>query len=151
MRGALIAALIVPLLAAPAPLGAQAFTFTPRVQPEMRLEAAVAHHAGALVMAGANFPLGLYVRAGLSAGVGVAFTDGAGLATGADLTFRFLLDPFGESAWGPYAGGGLTVRRDGWERPRAGLMMVLGVEGRRARRWVPAIEAGLGEGARLAV
>ena len=124
----------------------------PRIQPEVRAEAVVARRFSALVMGGANIPLGMYVRAGAAAGAGVADAEnGAVVAMRADVAIRFLLDPFAENAWGPYAGGGLTVRRDGTERARAGLLLVLGVEGRRARRWTPAVEVALGEGVRFAV
>ncbi len=134
------------------PLGAQGFAFVPRIQPEVRAEAALARHASAMVMGGANTPLGLYLRAGAAVGAGVADSEnGAVVATRADLSLRFLLDPFAEHAWGPYAGGGLTVRRDGTTPARVGLLLILGVEGRRARRWTPAVEAALGEGIRFAV
>ncbi len=139
-------------LAVSRPLGAQLITFVPRTQPELRVEGVAARHTAALAMAGANIPLGFYVRAGASLGAGTAWMpDGARLATRADLTVRFLLDPFFENTWGPYAGGGLTVRRDGSDRAAAGVLFVLGVEGRRGRSWTPSVEAGLGEGARLAV
>ncbi|MBI5601089.1 MAG: hypothetical protein HY944_05945 [Gemmatimonadetes bacterium] len=134
------------------PLVAQGYVFVPRVQPEVRAEASVARHASALALIGANVPVGLYVRVGAAVGAGVADSDdGTVVATRADVALRFLLDPFAEHAWGPYAGGGLTVRRHGGEPARAGLLLILGVEGRRARRWTPAVEAALGEGVRLAV
>ena len=140
------------LLLLPAPLSAQGYVFVPRIQPELRAEAVVARRLSALLMGGANIPLGMYVRAGAAAGAGVADAEnGAVVAMRADVAIRFLLDPFAENAWGPYAGGGLTVRRDGTERPRAGLLLVLGVEGRRAHRWTPAVEVALGEGVRFAV
>jgi hypothetical protein len=144
------AALVLSLAASP--LAAQAYTLRPAIQPEVRAEVAVARRLSAVGMAGLNIPLGLYVRAGINAGMGVADSrDGAALALRADAAARFLLDPFAQHTWGPYAGGGLTVRRDGGERARAGLLFILGVEGRRSKRWTPALEAALGEGARLAV
>jgi len=134
------------------PLFAQGYVFMPRLQPEVRAEAVVARHASALVLVGANVPVGLYVRVGADVGAGVADSDhGTVAATRADVALRFLLDPFAEHAWGPYAGGGLTVRREGGEPARAGLLLILGVEGRRARRWTPAVEAALGEGVRVAL
>jgi hypothetical protein len=140
------------LVAVAKPLSAQGYVFVPRVQPEVRAEAVVARHLSGLVMGGANTPLGIYVRAGGAVGAGVADSEGgAVVALRADATLRFLLDPFAEHAWGPYAGGGLTARRDGTEPPRAGVLLILGVEGRRARGWTPAIEVALGEGIRLAV
>lgn len=139
------------LAAIAVPLGAQQFVVTPRVQPELRAEAVVARGTSVLVMAGANMPLGSYVRAGAAAGMGAAGAGGeAHLAQRADLTLRFLLDPFAETRWGPYAGGGFTARREGAERAAAGLLLVLGVEGKRGRRWSPAVEVALGEGVRLA-
>ncbi|MDP1890752.1 MAG: hypothetical protein Q8K55_07625 [Gemmatimonadaceae bacterium] len=145
-------AAFVLLLAVAKPLAAQGYVFVPRVQPEVRAEAVVARRVSALVMGGANTPLGMYVRAGAAVGAGVADSEnGAVVALRADVAIRFLLDPFAENAWGPYAGGGLTVRRDGSEHSRAGLLLIFGVEGRRARRWTPAVEAALGEGVRLAV
>lgn len=146
------AAILVLVCAAAAPLNAQTYPFTPRVQPEVRIDAAIARRAAALAMVGANTTLGYYVRAGIAAGAGVADTpNGTAAAVRADLSMRFLLDPFAEHAWGPYAGGGLTVRRDGDLRAEAGVLFLLGVEGRRARRWTPAVELALGEGVRLAV
>lgn len=134
------------------PLAAQDIVFVPRLQPELRAEAVVARRTSALVMAGANVPVGYYVRAGAAAGLGVVAPDGSGqLALRADVTLRFLLDPFAETRWGPYAGGGLTVRRDGSERAAVGMLFVLGVEGRRGKRWSPSAELAFGEGARFAV
>jgi hypothetical protein len=152
MRRASRALLAVAGVTLGAPLGAQGLVFVPRLQPEVRAELGVAHHAAALAMAGLNAPLGYYVRAGGAIGAGSVWDDRATrLAMRADLTVRFLLDPFGENTWGPYAGGGLTARRDGWSRPAVGLLVLLGVEGRRGRAWTPAVEAALGEGARVAV
>jgi hypothetical protein len=145
-------AAVVLLSAVTSTLGAQGFQLNPRVQPEVRLDAAVSRYAASVAMAGANTALGYYVRAGAAVGAGVTGAhDGTALALRADATVRFLLDPFAEHRWGPYAGGGLTVRRDGNDQPQAGVLLVLGVEGRRARRWTPAVEVALGEGARLAV
>lgn len=146
------AAALALLLTVTVPLGAQGFVLVPRTQPEVRAELDVARHAAALLMAGANVPLGFYVRGGAAVGAGAAWRDGGSqLALRADLTLRFLLDPFGENRWGPYAGGGFTVSRAGADRASAGLLLVLGVEGRRGRRWMPSVEAALGEGARLAI
>ncbi len=154
VRGiARLAVLLVALLVAVAArLPAQYVTVVPAVQREWRLEAAIAREPSALIMAGANVPLGFYVRSGLAVGVGVVGSGhSARLAQRADVTMRFLLDPFAETRWGPYAGGGLTVRRDGADRAAAGLLLVLGVEGGRGARWRPAVELALGEGVRAAV
>ncbi len=148
-----LAVLLVALLVSVAArLPAQYVTVVPAVQREWRLEAAIAREPSALIMAGANVPMGFYVRSGLAVGVGVVGSGhSARLAQRADVTMRFLLDPFAETRWGPYAGGGLTVRRNGADRAAAGLLLVLGVEGARDARWRPAVELALGEGVRAAV
>jgi hypothetical protein len=138
--------------AAQRPLRAQDFRFTPRLQPEARVEGLVARHSGVAAMAGVNAPFGYYIRAGVAVGAGVVDGNaGAQRTLRADLAVRFLLDPFAEHPWGPYAGGGLTVRRDGNAAAEAGVLLILGVETARRPRWTPAIELGLGRGARLAL
>ncbi|MHB1311611.1 MAG: hypothetical protein ACYC3L_06300 [Gemmatimonadaceae bacterium] len=136
------------LMAAGARASAQDFTPRPRVQPELRLDATAARTSSLVAMAGANVPLGVYVRLGLAGGGG-AWSHGSasGAAARADLTVRYLLDPFGEYARGFYAGGGLTVRAD--DERRAGLLLLFGMEGRARRGYRMAAEVGLGEGVRM--
>lgn len=140
------------LLGCTAPLDAQQIGFAPRVQHEVRAEAAMARYGSAAVLVGANVPMGYYVRTGLAAGGGVADgPDGMMRSLRLDGTVRFLLDPFAEHKWGPYAGGGLSVRQNGDARPDVGLLLVLGFEGARRGRWTPAVECSLGEGVRVAL
>lgn len=132
-------------------LHAQAFAFRPQLQPEWRVDVSTARRTSAVLMAGANIPLGYYVRAGAALGVGaVDAPHGAQGAARADVTLRFLLDPFAQNTWGPYAGGGLTVRQHASEAAAVGVLVVIGVEGKFGRRWTPAAEFALGEGARFA-
>src|SRR5204863_1229305 len=108
------------------------------------------------VEAGLGFtvPSGIYVRSGLVAGVGAGRH---GVEGRTDFVSRFSLDPFRQSRWAPYAGGGVSGRYrselDGGSRGY--LMILLGVEGPlplgRTEGWVPAVEVGLGGGARVAV
>jgi len=134
------------------PLGAQDFRFTPRFQPEVRVEGIVARYSGVAGMAGVNTAFGYYIRAGAAIGGGVVHgAAGARQTWRADLAMRFLLDPFAEHRWGPYVGGGVTVRRDGASSTEAGVLLILGVEAARRPRWTPAIECALGQGARVAV
>jgi hypothetical protein len=138
------------LLAAATRASAQDFTARPRLQPEFHVDGTAARSSSVVAMLGANVPLGYYVRLGVTGGGGVSSRRGQpGSAVRADLTLRFLLDPFGESARGYYAGGGLTARVD--DERRAGLLLLLGVEGRVRRGYRLAVEAGLGEGARIAI
>jgi hypothetical protein len=68
-----------------------------------------------------------------------------------DLFARFHLDPFRESRWGPYGGGGLTTRMDRGERTRSYLLVFAGVDGPLRGVFTSSFEAGLGGGARAGV
>jgi hypothetical protein len=124
------------------------------IQTEFRLDALVARTAGGEAAIGVSVPAGLYVRTGLVAGAGVGRHGAEGRT---DLFSRFSLDPFRQSRWAPYAGGGISGRyrdaRDGGSR--AYLLVFLGVEGPlplgRTSGIVPAFEIGLGGGARFSV
>jgi hypothetical protein len=136
-----------------APLAAQDFAFKPRTQSEWSIEGVAARVPSAVVMIGRNVPIGYYVRAGIAAGGGVAWTHGAaGLTSRADLTARYLLDPFAESPRGFYLGGGLTATHGESGPTRVGLLAVVGVEGQQVHRgYRMAGEVALGEGTRLRV
>jgi hypothetical protein len=120
------------------------------VQPEARAELSVARANASNLMIGANVPADYLVRVGLSAGGGTWWTGNrAGRAARADATVRLLLDPFGEVARGYYVGGGLTAS---WtDERRAGLMLLVGVEGKVRRGHRLAAELALGQGLRGAV
>ena len=112
---ALFAALV------PAAALAQEFSFQPRTQVELRADG-LAGPPGALQLgAGAKVPAGWYVRLGATLAAGPAWRDGRTVASArADVAARFLLDPFRESPWGAYAGGGLTTSRP-WSVKGMGL------------------------------
>ena len=124
------------------------------VQIEGRLDGIFARTTGVEGGLGLTVPAGIYVRTGL---VGAAGAGRHGAEGRTDLVSRFSLDPFRQSRWAPYAGGGISGRyrfdRDGGSR--AYLLIFLGVEGglplRQTEGWVPALELGLGGGARVAV
>ena len=124
------------------------------VQTEYRLDALVAHTTGVEAGIGVTVPAGIYMRSGLVAGIGAGRH---GLEGRTDLVNRFSLDPFRQSRWAPYAGGGISGRYrsklDGGSR--AYLLVYLGLEGAlpvgRTSGIVPAFEVGLGGGARLSV
>lgn len=127
----------------------------PRAQWEARADMtftpALAAHAGA----GLNVRAGHYARLGVAylAGTaqGPAGDRGARFSQRADATARFLLDPFAERAHGLYGGAGFTARRDGSAAWKAGLMLVVGVEGSPRGRMIPAVEVALGGGVRAGV
>src|SRR6266550_2165284 len=137
-----------PFLLALAPL-AVAFGQVPEqaVQVEGRLDGIFARTAGIEAGLGLSFPSGIYVRSGLVAGLGAGRH---GVEGRTDFVARFSLDPFRQSRWAPYAGGGVSGRYrselDGGSRGY--LMILLGVEGPlplgRTEGWVPAVEDGLG-------
>ncbi|MFL5503684.1 MAG: hypothetical protein ACJ799_06715 [Gemmatimonadaceae bacterium] len=125
-----------------------------RVQVEGRLDGIFARTSGAEAGLGLTIPAGIYVRSGIVAGIGAARHGPEGRT---DLISRFSLDPFRQSRWAPYVGGGISGRYrsalDGGSR--AYLLIFVGVEGplRRGRTsgWVPAFEIGLGGGARVGI
>jgi hypothetical protein len=140
------------IVAAPVPAFAQSASFKPAVQFEARLDALGGPPAGAQAGAGLNVAAGYYFRIGVDAAAGTSLRDGAAVASGrVDVVTRYLLDPFGEFRWGPYAGGGFTAQWDGRANWRGGLLLLVGLEGPARAGWRTAIELGLGGGARLGV
>lgn len=125
---------------------------TQPVQSEVRVDGIVARSSGVEAGYGVSIPAGIYLRTGLVGGVG---TGRHGVESRADFIFRFSLDPFRQSRWAPYAGAGLSGRfrasPDGGAK--AFLLVFLGLEGplpdRQLAGWVPAVEVGLGGGARV--
>jgi len=122
------------------------------VQHELRLDGLFAGHTAAHAGYGVSVPAGLYVRTGLVLGAGVGRH---GLEGRSDLIGRFSFDPLRQSRWGPYGGAGVSGRFNstGDGDAKAYLLFFLGVEGPlpagRTRGWVPALEVGLGGGARV--
>src|SRR5436853_3631930 len=97
------------------------------LQVEGRLDGIFARTAGVEAGLGITIPAGIYVRSGLLAGLGAGRH---GVEGRTDFVSRFSLDPFRQSRWAPYAGGGISGRYrselDGGSRGY--LMIVLGVE-----------------------
>jgi hypothetical protein len=124
------------------------------VQVEGRLDGLFARTSGVEAGLGLSMPVGLYVRTGLVGGIGAG---SRGVEGRTDLITRFSLDPFRQSRWAPYAGGGISGRyrseEDGGSH--AYLLIYLGLEGAlptgRTSGWVPAFELGLGGGARVGI
>jgi len=123
-----------------------------KFQSEGRLDAMFARSTGVEAAYGFTVPVGIYVRSGIVAGVGAGRH---GVEGRTDFISRFSFDPFRQTRWAPYAGAGLSGRYrskldDG---DRAYLLVFLGVEGPlplgELSGWVPALEVGLGGGARV--
>lgn len=123
-----------------------------RFQPEVRADFIGSRAAAAHLGVGFSVPATTYVRLGVVAAAGPAWSDGsANVAGRVDALARFVVDPFREFRWSPYAGGGIGALYDRTEDWRAVLVGVLGIEGPQKGRIVPAVEIGFGGGARLGV
>lgn len=147
---ALAAALLV---AGAAPLEAQIWAPTVRadsstLRPELRVDwfggRASAVHAGA----GLSVRAGNYLRVGVNAGAGPALPDSVRNVAHADVTVRFMLDPFGQQRFGLSLGGGVSARQER-DRVRAFALLVVDGEAGRGQGWRPFIRAGVGGGVRV--
>jgi hypothetical protein len=134
------------------PVVAASQTPTQSLQGEVRADAIVARATSVQAGYGLSIPAGIYVRMGVVAALGAG---PHGLEGRTDLISRFSLDPFRQSSWSPYGGAGISsrFRSDQAGGSRGYLLVVLGVEGPLAAGkrtgWVPAVELGLGGGARV--
>lgn len=130
---------------------------TPSVTPELRADLLAGHRPAVQLGGGVQLPIGYYVRLGFIAAVGVRIDDATARPVGSrstdgrlDLLARFVLDPFRQTRYGVSLGGGMSLRAEPGERARPVLLVALDLEGRRAGHgWVPAVQLGLGGGARL--
>jgi hypothetical protein len=137
------------LIASSARLAAQ----RPPVEREVRVDAIVARRAA--VEAGGSLitAQGIYARTSLTAAGGVADrVTGASPVGRAEITSRFLLDPFREWPYGLSVGAGVGVTnlqtQTVW---RPYLIALVDLELGEASGWTPAIQLGLGGGARLGI
>ena len=155
MIGALRVVVIAAAVAVPAAPAAAQRPGAPVVrwpQLELRADGFFADVDAVHLGIGMNQALGNYVRLGVIAAGGVAWTESeeqVGSAR-ADLVARFVLDPFRQQRVGFAAGGGLSLRYDD-DRLRPRLLLILGLEGRPRGGLLPAVEVGLGGGARVGV
>lgn len=122
--------------------------------PVARADAIIGAHETAMQAgAGIDIPFGWYVRLDVvgAGGWTAGRSGGASGASGrADVVARFLLDPFRQFRWGPYAGGGASLRWEpGARRPHPFLVVMLGVEAPSRHGVAPALEVGLGGGYRV--
>lgn len=115
-------------------------------RPEARVDGIFSETPAVHLGAGVLFPLGTYVRSGVVGGVGVS---GSQVSFRGDFVNIFHVDPFRESRWAPYGGGGFSLRRD--KETNTYLLLVLGLEGPRGKAYAPAFEIGLGGGVRAGV
>lgn len=119
---------------------------------ELRADATAAESPDAHLGVGLNVRAGWYVRVGgaVAAGAVRGADDIWRGSQRVDVAARFLLDPFRERRSGLYGGAGLSARFvEGHADPL--LTLLLGIEGKARRHWVPSTELTLGGGVRLGV
>ena len=124
----------------------------PRVQPEIRADFVDARAPAAHIGLGLAVPASTYVRLGVVAAAGQAWSNGSNTFAGRiDGLARFVVDPLREFRWAPYASGGVGAIYDGDEHWRGVLIGALGIEGPVTGRVVPALEVGFGGGGRVGI
>lgn len=124
-----------------------------RVRLLARVDAFLARSDAIHVGAGGTVDLGSYVRLDGVIAAGGARSGDEEVASGrAELLARFLLDPFRQARWGIYGGAGLIARHDDGPAGTSGyLTLIAGAELPGGGTTRPAIEIGIGGGARLAL
>jgi hypothetical protein len=118
---------------------------------EYRADAIVGRGTAAQAGGGVSVPLGVYVRLAIDGAAGATWRDATTRASGrVDAIGRFLLDPFREVPVALSLGGGVSVPYvDGESRVRPYLVLVVDIEGRTRGPITPALQLGLGGGARV--
>jgi hypothetical protein len=161
-RGAIVVGALVVLLAAPAsravaqgqPVARADDGKHETVLPELRVDGFVGRAAGVQLGTGVVLDAGFYTRLALLVAGGAERRPGGGVAgTGrAEAVVRFQTDPLRKSNPGVYFGGGLGIRHTASGPTRGVLVGLVGFEGSyRHSHLVPAVELGVGGGARVGV
>ena len=135
---------------------AQSLQIRPFAQFEGRADAILGSPSAFQLGLGGNIPVDPYVRLGATVAGGSLWQNGRGGASArTDITARYLLDPYSETRWGDYGGGGLSARWDEDARWRTHwrtyLLLVGGIEGPAHHGWRTAFEFGVGGGARIGI
>ncbi|MEP6904451.1 MAG: hypothetical protein ABI875_00130 [Gemmatimonadales bacterium] len=116
--------------------------------PEFRIDGIIAGVSALQAGAGVTMVSGTYVRTGVVGGLGFSRD---GLSGRIDGFARFHFDPFRQSGWAPYGGGGISGRFDRVAGARAYLLLLAGLDGPIKNGITPSVELGLGGGARIGV
>jgi len=147
------APLVAAVVACTSVAGAQRDGKHETVLPEVRVDAFAGRSVGAQIGAGVALDAGFYTRLALLVAGGVERRPGGAIvgAERAEAVLRFHTDPLRKSSPGVYLGGGLGVRRSGAGPTRGVLIAVVGLEGAYGHHLAPAVELGVGGGARLGV
>lgn len=126
----------------------QTDTTTKPVDAEMRLDGIVSRFSAVQLGVGLMTTAGYYVRLGADGALGFSRH---GLSGRIDGLARFHFDPFRQSRWAPYGGGGISGRFDKGEKARAYLLVFFGMDGPASGGVTPSFEVGLGGGGRVGV
>ncbi len=130
-------------------VGAQSPRVGTRPVPTVRLDGIGGSARAVQAGLGIRFPVSNEFSVGGTAAVGISSAGGSGRG---DLFGQFSLDPYHQSAWEPYVGGGATVRLDGGHAgERVYLLGFLGANWPRTGSVAPGIELGIGGGVRIGV
>jgi hypothetical protein len=121
---------------------------TRKVDAEARVDGIIARTSALQFGVGLSAPIGVYTRPGADAALGFSRH---GLSGRVDLFTRFHFDPFRQSRWAPYGGGGVSGRFETDEKAKAYLLIFLGLDGPVSGGMSPSFEVGLGGGARVGV
>ena len=123
-----------------------------RWRPSLRADAIIDRDPGVQLALGVAIAAAYNTRISIDAGIGGANRpDGWATAGRVDLMARILADPFRQSRWGAYAGGGIGLHPEARRRPAIVGIIALGIEGPSDGTWVPGVELGLGGGVRAGV
>ena len=126
---------------------------SPPAYSEYRADVIVGRGTTTQLGLGAVIPGGVYARMSVDGAAGTTWRDGGTHTSGrVDIVARFLLDPFREAPVGLSFGAGVSVpyvAGDSHVRPY--LTFVTDIEGRRRGGFTPALQLGLGGGARVGV
>lgn len=125
----------------------------PSIARELRIDAIAARHTALEAGASVILPGGVYARTSVTAAAGLANRNPTSAPVGrVEVVSRFLLDPLRESRYGLSVGGGLGVTNlVSGPRWQPYLACVFDLELKRRGSMTPAIQLGLGGGARLGV
>ena len=148
MKGRVASLVATILYATVAGAQAQADTAPKPVDAEIRLDGIISRVSAVQLGVGLMTTVGYYVRMGADGALGFSQH---GLSGRIDGLARFHFDPFRQSRWAPYGGGGISGRFDKGEKGRAYLLVFFGMDGPVEGSLTPSFELGLGGGTRIGV
>ena len=151
-RAALVAALFISgsaVSASTATAQAQQVAVAVSYVPSLRLDVLGGNPTALQAGAALDVPFSNYFSIGAAVGAGISSTGFSGRVDGFG---KFSLDPYHQSEWEPYLGGGVTVRADGGgPGTRTYLLGFVGANGPSTGAIAPGVELGFGGGVRLGV